>query len=417
VQAAEAFDLDLIFAAVGDARHIAVAVSGGSDSMALLTFAWEHAHRVGAGLTALTFDHGLRAESADEARWVRDWCESRGLAHRMLNWVGPKPVTGIQAAARKARYDALTAEVRRIGADVLLTGHTSNDQAETYLMRKARSNSAISLASILPEINWDGVRIVRPLLGLKREPLREMLRARNIDWLEDPSNDNEKFERVRVRNALDESLIEQFVVQAQEAQLAAAHDRQLVADWRKTISKDKYGVLRFSRDGFLALPEAAQHEALKTAFQDFAARAGQNVTAGERGRLLHWIAGTEEGRRTLGHVVFSVLKGNLTMMRELVYLPCNLVPESGKLLWDGRFVIEAPVGARVVAQGRTQHFRRDPSIPALVQKSLPLVLVNDEPIFTNFDCVQALEFATEAPMLATKVQDRALECGSERSKT
>lgn len=371
--------------------------------MALLALSWEHAHNIGAALSVLTFDHGLRVGSANEALWVHHWCVSRGLAHTTLDWIGHKPGTGIQAAARKARYDALASEVRRIGADVLLTGHTANDQAETYVMRKARSESASSLASILPEIKWDGVRIVRPLLGLKREALRDMLRARNIEWLEDPSNDDEKFERVRVRKALDVDLIDQFVVRAQEAQLAVVQAQHMVTDWRKTISKDRYGVIRFPRDSFLALPVTAQHEALKVAFRDFARDCGANVTAGERDRFLQWLAHNEVGKRTLGHVIFSSSKGTLSMMRELAFLPSDTVPESGKLLWDGRFAIEAPAGARVMALGRTQHYLRDQTIPALVQKGLPCVLVNDQPLTIHFDCVQALDSAVEAPMLAPKV--------------
>ncbi len=403
MRAAEAFDFNLMFGAVAGARHIVVAISGGSDSMALLALSWEHAHNIGAALSVLTFDHGLRVGSANEALWVHHWCVSRGLAHTTLDWIGHKPGTGIQAAARKARYDALASEVRRIGADVLLTGHTANDQAETYVMRKARSESASSLASILPEIKWDGVRIVRPLLGLKREALRDMLRARNIEWLEDPSNDDEKFERVRVRKALDVDLIDQFVVRAQEAQLAVVQAQHMVTDWRKTISKDRYGVIRFPRDSFLALPVTAQHEALKVAFRDFARDCGANVTAGERDRFLQWLAHNEVGKRTLGHVIFSSSKGTLSMMRELAFLPSDTVPESGKLLWDGRFAIEAPAGARVMALGRTQHYLRDQTIPALVQKGLPCVLVNDQPLTIHFDCVQALDSAVEAPMLAPKV--------------
>ncbi len=185
---------------ISGAEHLALAVSGGSDSMALLRLvaAW----RQGISTTVLTVDHGLRPDSAIEARQVAAWCSGLGLPHVTLAWEGEKPTTGLQAKARAARYDLMTGWCRANAVAWLLTAHTMDDQAETVLMRLARTTSFDSLAGI-PEVGvWKGVRLFRPLLGEKRQTLRGYLRGLGQLWIDDPSNGDERFERVRIRKAL-----------------------------------------------------------------------------------------------------------------------------------------------------------------------------------------------------------------------
>jgi tRNA(Ile)-lysidine synthase len=185
---------------------IAVAVSGGGDSLALLLLAHEaYPGRV----IGLTVDHGLRAGSTDEARQVAAWAASCGIPHRILTWTGPKPATGIQARARAARYELLAEAARVLGARgqpaVLLVAHTREDQAETFAMRLAHDSDLTGLSAMRPVSEIAGappVVVLRPLLNVAREDLREYLRARGQAWLEDPSNQSLRFERIRVRRAL-----------------------------------------------------------------------------------------------------------------------------------------------------------------------------------------------------------------------
>lgn len=165
--------------------RIAVAVSGGSDSMALLRLAALLPD--GPEVIALTIDHGLRDGSRAEADQVARWCAGLGIPHHILAWAGAKPATGIQAKAREARYDLLTRWCTAHCVSVLLTAHTLDDQAETVLMRKRRTASAASLAAIWPERPWNGVRLLRPLLAVRREALRNFLRGLGQGWLEDPA--------------------------------------------------------------------------------------------------------------------------------------------------------------------------------------------------------------------------------------
>ncbi|MBU4530758.1 MAG: tRNA lysidine(34) synthetase TilS [Hoeflea sp.] len=190
-----------------DHRPLGVAVSGGSDSLGLL---YGLAGHVAPGkLFVLTVDHGLRAGSADEARQVKAHCRRLGVCHETLKWDHKQPASGLQAAARAARYRLLGAAAYRLGLAAVLTGHTRDDQQETLEMRRARSpsESAAGLAGIPRATLFDGrMWVLRPMLGLTRAEIRDFLREARVDWIEDPSNSDARFERVRVRRLLKQTI-------------------------------------------------------------------------------------------------------------------------------------------------------------------------------------------------------------------
>jgi tRNA(Ile)-lysidine synthase len=198
---------------------IAIAVSGGADSMALMHIAqraldlvppqMETMRQPGwPRLVVLTVDHGLRPGSADDAAWVVSRAEAAGLPCQVLRWMGDKPAQGIQAAARAARYrlmhEALVAEAKPFQGLVrpLVTAHHLEDQAETFLMRLARGSGIDGLSAMQPVGTSAQLVVRRPLLGLPKSRLIATLKAADLDWREDPSNDRDDFERVRVRKAL-----------------------------------------------------------------------------------------------------------------------------------------------------------------------------------------------------------------------
>lgn len=185
-------------------RPVALALSGGGDSVALLdlTCAWAKAR--GRRVLALTVDHGLNPDSADWSRRAEAAARAAGADWRGLAWEGPKPVTGLSAAARDARHRLLAEAARAAGARVILTGHTADDIAEGDWMR-ARGSTLGTLRDWSPSPVWPegrGLMLLRPLLGETRQGLRDYLTARGHDWIEDPANADPKFGRSRARNAL-----------------------------------------------------------------------------------------------------------------------------------------------------------------------------------------------------------------------
>ena len=184
--------------------HLALAVSGGSDSVALMVLAarWVQSQADAPNVTVLTVDHGLRPASAEEAAQVGRWARALGLDHAILGWRGAKPSSGLQAAAREARYALMSDWCLEHGAAAIVTAHTANDQAETVMMRLARGSGVDGLAGMMRETlaPWP---VLRPLLGVTRARLRAVLTAAGHDWIDDPSNDDTAFERIRMRQALD----------------------------------------------------------------------------------------------------------------------------------------------------------------------------------------------------------------------
>lgn len=182
------------------APALALAVSGGADSMALALLASAWAAGRGGTATALIVDHRLRHGSTAEAELTRERLHARGIAAEILTRTGDAPPADIQAFARQARYGLLTRWCRDKGVLHLITAHHREDQAETLLLRLARGSGLAGLAA-MPEIaHLDTCRLLRPFLNIAPSRLRATLRAVDAEWVEDPSNTNDAFARVRLRN-------------------------------------------------------------------------------------------------------------------------------------------------------------------------------------------------------------------------
>lgn len=178
---------------------LAVAVSGGRDSVALAVLTYQWAGERQGRVLALVVDHGLRPESAGEARATCERLAGLGIEAETLAWSGAKPATRIQHAAREARYRLLFEACRRHGVLHLLTAHHADDQAETLAMRAARESGPDGLAGMAALAEHRDARLLRPLLAVPRSRLTVTLQAKGIGWIDDPSNEDRRFERVRVR--------------------------------------------------------------------------------------------------------------------------------------------------------------------------------------------------------------------------
>lgn len=300
---------------------IVAAVSGGSDSTALLFQAKEAIARAGTPtrLVAVTIDHGLRSESADEAAWVGLLCVQHGIEHRTVRWTGDKPTTGIQSAARLARYRLLADAAIEVGSRLVLTGHTADDQAETIAMRGERG-TGIGLAGIAPATLFDGaVWFARLQLESRREVLRGFLRERGIGWIDDPSNANRDFERVRVRQGMSAANDGDFqrTIEAGERTATARIDAgrraaRLIKDFASRAAPDALSV-----DAGFA--NAGDAEGAVHALRILLAVAGATDHLPDLLRtsdLLKRLSAAERGRFSLSRVVVTCRKGEILLKRE-----------------------------------------------------------------------------------------------------
>ncbi|WP_397396666.1 tRNA lysidine(34) synthetase TilS [Phenylobacterium sp.] len=188
----------------GPGAPLAVALSGGGDSLALTLMAAEWARRRARALVVLTVDHGLSPSSPDWTRACAQTAQRIGAEFRALTWEGPHPQTGLPAAARRARHRLLADAARAAGARVILMGHTADDRSEAEIMR-TMGGTTPSPREWTPSPVWPegrGIFLLRPLLGIRRADLREWLAAKGESWIEDPANSDVRFARSRARLAL-----------------------------------------------------------------------------------------------------------------------------------------------------------------------------------------------------------------------
>ena len=238
----ERFRTDLVAAAgrpfAADDR-LALAVSGGADSMAMLALA----HGAFPGqVIAATVDHGLRAEAANEAAMVAGWCAGHGVAHATLLADRPIGPSDIQAEARAMRYELLQGWATGAGATLLATAHHADDQAETFLMRAARGSGPAGLAGIRARRVLGELLLVRPLLGWRHAQLRASVEGPGIPFVDDPSNLDERFERVRVRRLLaQEAWLDPLQLAAAAAHAAEVDD--MLADLTDRLWRDHADVV------------------------------------------------------------------------------------------------------------------------------------------------------------------------------
>ncbi len=178
---------------------IAIAVSGGADSMALTLLAAEWAQKNGITFTAYTVDHRMRPESSDEAQMVNAWLKSHGIAHKILTSHAEKPEVNRQEWARKLRYRLLLDACHAAGHTDLLLAHHRQDQIETYLLRKQRGSADYGLACMPVTAEREGVTLVRPFLGVPKKDLQAYLEYSGQIWVEDPSNQDINYARTKIR--------------------------------------------------------------------------------------------------------------------------------------------------------------------------------------------------------------------------
>lgn len=328
---------------------IGVAVSGGSDSMASLHLMVQAGWRV----RAVTVDHGLRAEAAEEALFVSRACDAVGVAHTTLRWDHGAIAGNVMDAARRARYGLMAGWAQAQGLTHVVLGHTADDQAETFIMGLARAAGIDGLVGMRPHWDQGGVRFVRPFLTHSRAELRGYLTRQGVAWVDDPTNARQEFERVKARQAL--SVLKPLGITADRlgAVMRHLHDAQAAVERatqeaRARLCRTDAGEVIFDLVPF-------RHE-------------GAEVQRRLLAAALHWVSGAEGSLRGAGlaRVREAVAQGkdatlagcriragvqNFRVVREpraVAAVGC-----ATDQLWDGRWRLDGPQGAdlRVGALG------------------------------------------------------------------
>lgn len=359
---------DELFKKLDPRGIVLVAVSGGGDSIALLLLAHAWASQKNFTLHAVTVDHGLRPEAAAEAAFVASICDGLGIDHTTLGWEGIKPHSGLADAARRARYTLMEEFALEIGSDLILAGHTADDQAETVYMRLLRENSVsvpaddsqeladfgilkragnlqstgrglagMARRSLLP----GGCELARPLLDVSREQLRAYLGSFPQNWIEDPTNRDVSYERVRIRRRLaaDRDLSQRL-----------CDFSNVMGGLRSVISRDTAHLLGatvklrpgpvFVFDHLIAMK--APEQVLVHAFQMLIAVSGGGEHLVPRSKienLLDKIFMPDFGRTNLGGSIVERNGAKLRFYREMRSIASTIVEPGERLVWDGRMEI------------------------------------------------------------------------------
>jgi tRNA(Ile)-lysidine synthase len=378
----------ILTAGLGGAARLGLAVSGGGDSMAMLHLA----HRAGLRPHVATVDHGLRAASGDEARMVAQICAELGFPHVTLHWRTWDQRGNLQQAASRARRALLADWARAQGLSSVAFAHTRDDLAETFLMRLARGAGVDGLAAMRTHWHEHGIQFLRPLLAASRDDLRAFLRSINAKWIDDPSNELDRFDRVRVRKAL--KLLIPLGIDAPRIAEVAAHMSQA----RRALEVGTDALITgniMGRAGILCIkpqifdaPVDLQRRLLQRVItwvhpQDYGPRGPALVSL--RDRLFAGVGGQLAGCH------FIVQGGSILAFREAK----TLQRHSADLVWDGVWQAVSPSNTMQIGPLGAKGLRqwpmwRDLGIPRAALLSQPSLWQGETLIST------ALQTTTDA---------------------
>lgn len=354
--------------------RLGIAVSGGADSMALALLCQRWARARGGSVLAISIDHRLRAESAAEIRQVAAWLKARGIPHLALAWQHGDDKAALQARARAARYGLLAKACRKRAVLYLALAHHAGDQAETVLMRLARGGID-GLSGMSAIASREGLRLIRPLLGIEPARLRATLMVAGQEWIEDPSNANPAFERVRWRRAMSPGLIPSL------SRAAAEIGRERCR--REAELAELLTEARVEAAGYLTMPLAALRAAPADIGERALARflvliAGEDYAPPQRSlALLRDSLTRATSGRTLGGCRL-IQKGELLyVFREPAGVGERLQVRRGqRVRWDNRFDLVAPAAGALACLNESgwvalPEARRPRSMPREAALALP----------------------------------------------
>lgn len=357
-------------------QGVAVAVSGGPDSMALALCIKQWATTQNIPVCAFIVDHALRSSSADEAIITQKQLQKLGIPTEILRWEHGPITTKLHATARKARYALLCDACCKNNIRDLMLAHQQEDQAETILMRLAKGSGIDGLAGIAPETTQKNIRMLRPLLGFAKQRLIATCNTAQISFVTDPSNQSDKFARGRLRRVMPLLTNEGMTLErlcdlgtrANEARSALNHYMNLFM--QTSVQRNDAGVIHIDLLAFKTLPRAIAERVITSTLQNIHREDYAPEHASLSGLLNALCDASEMKARTLHGCLVSRTETQSIFMREYAAITDALVIQPGEtVLWDGRWQVtlspEANTAYTIRPLGNPPHDVLDRLAPSL----------------------------------------------------
>ena len=341
----KAFDLYVM------SPKIAIAVSGGLDSMVLMNLAKISKKIKSKNIHIIVIDHNLRKGSKEEALFVKEEASKLGLRSVILTWKGKKPSSKIQETARKERYNLLFDYCKENQISDLFIGHHLDDQIENFIFRMFRGSGIVGLTSFSNFSKRDGINLIRPLIEIPKSDLLLFAKKQKIKWVEDPSNLNLNFDRIKIRSTLqnfyDSGFDKKLFLKSINKLKSVNEDIDFFAESyvSKYIEIHENIFVSIRKEFFIKTPNEIQMRIIKNCIRLFAPNNLYSPKDAKINNLLKWMKNNSNIKaKTLGGTLFRKKNNEILLYKEVKNLN-NIKPidisKSEFKCWDNRFLIRA----------------------------------------------------------------------------
>jgi len=378
-------DFENILFHLGVKKEFCIAASGGPDSLSLILLANKFVKKNNYKMSVLTVDHQLRKESSEEAIWLNKILKRKKIKHYILKWNGKKPKSNVMEAARLKRYELMTDRCLKLNIKYLLTAHHLDDQIENFFMRLVRGSGLKGLSSMSKSVKMNGIKVIRPLLEYQKKSLIKVLANNSQKYVQDPSNDNPNYDRIRYRKLIggliDEGLnknrLNKLILNLN--QVNDAINYSTINSIYKAISQNKYGNIIVDRNIFFKLPKELQFRVLLFVLNNNESKK-KRIKSESILMLIDVLKSRDFKRHTLNKNLFINKKHNILVVKEVGRIKSKESIKKKNFVWRNVYKIniktqlttDLKIGFADDSFDKKNHFKEDKvlinSMPAIWKK-------------------------------------------------
>ena len=378
-------DFENILFHLGVKKEFCIAASGGPDSLSLILLANKFVKKNNYKMSVLTVDHQLRKESSEEAIWLNKILKRKKIKHYILKWNGKKPKSNVMEAARLKRYELMTDRCLKLNIKYLLTAHHLDDQIENFFMRLVRGSGLKGLSSMSKSVKMNGIKVIRPLLEYQKKSLIKVLANNSQQYVQDPSNDNPNYDRIRYRKLIggliDEGLnknrLNKLILNLN--QVNDAINYSTINSIYKAISQNKYGHIIVDRNIFFKLPKELQFRVLLFVLNNNESKK-KSIKSESILMLIDVLKSRDFKRHTLNKNLFINKKQNILVVKEVGRINSKETIKKKNFVWRDIYKIniktqltsDLKIGFADDSFDKKNHFKEDKvlinSMPAIWKK-------------------------------------------------